>query len=284
MITVSEWITALSHIGVDLKRSGVEWVGPCPVCGGQDRFHIKESAGRAIIGCRGCIDERPPDSKRQAYELIRQITFGDKKPVTRTLTSHHTTNELRREKAMSQFAAQTAAQMIKDARPRRHPYLARKGFPNKQKLVINDLLIIPIYTAGGKLVSAQTIRADGEKHFLKGGKITNNFHLLGPLRAKCVLVEGLATGLSILAALKILRPGNGSVKVCFSAANIAAVARERDVIIADHDLHGTGEKWAQRTNCKWWMPSDLGDANDMHLQKGLTYLIDELRNWKELTK
>ena len=32
-------------------RRGLEWVGPCPLCGGEDRFHVRDSGGRAAVGC-----------------------------------------------------------------------------------------------------------------------------------------------------------------------------------------------------------------------------------------
>jgi hypothetical protein len=38
--------------GIKLKRVGVEYVGPCPLCGGDDRFAI--NADKAVWNCRGC--------------------------------------------------------------------------------------------------------------------------------------------------------------------------------------------------------------------------------------
>ena len=37
--------------GIELKRVGVERVGPCPVCGGDDRFSINIKKG--VWNCRG---------------------------------------------------------------------------------------------------------------------------------------------------------------------------------------------------------------------------------------
>lgn len=42
---------AAARYGARLKRSGRELVGPCPVCGGVDRFSINES--RRVFHCRG---------------------------------------------------------------------------------------------------------------------------------------------------------------------------------------------------------------------------------------
>ena len=40
----------------DLKRSGVEWKGSCPLCGGQDRFYVRKDGS---FYCRQCL----PDGK-----------------------------------------------------------------------------------------------------------------------------------------------------------------------------------------------------------------------------
>jgi hypothetical protein len=49
-----------------LKKSGGEWVGPCPVCGGKDRFGINPSKG--VWNCRFC--GRGGD----AIDLVRHVT------------------------------------------------------------------------------------------------------------------------------------------------------------------------------------------------------------------
>jgi hypothetical protein len=38
-------------LGVTLKRAGVEWIGPCPACGGTDRFAI--NTRKRVFNCRG---------------------------------------------------------------------------------------------------------------------------------------------------------------------------------------------------------------------------------------
>lgn len=43
---------ALAH-GAQLKRHGHEWTGPCPLCGGKDRFSI--NTAKAIFNCRGSV-------------------------------------------------------------------------------------------------------------------------------------------------------------------------------------------------------------------------------------
>ena len=41
---------------LELRLRSGELVGPCPSCGGTDRFHIRRRALDAMFGCRGCID------------------------------------------------------------------------------------------------------------------------------------------------------------------------------------------------------------------------------------
>ena len=49
--------TYLARIPGLVKRGATEWNGPCPLCGGQDRFHVKaDSDGVGVFGCRQCID------------------------------------------------------------------------------------------------------------------------------------------------------------------------------------------------------------------------------------
>ena len=38
-------------LGVTLKKAGVEWIGPCPACGGTDRFAI--NTRKRVFNCRG---------------------------------------------------------------------------------------------------------------------------------------------------------------------------------------------------------------------------------------
>ena len=63
----------------ELVSKGGGWAGPCPACGGEDRFHVKARPdGRALVGCRGCIDGQAPADKAKAWGLIWQELFGDR--------------------------------------------------------------------------------------------------------------------------------------------------------------------------------------------------------------
>lgn len=173
-------------------------------------------------------------------------------------------------------AAMMAQRMIQDSEYGTHPYLAAKGFPDAQGLVLNDELLLPMRGPAGRLQSVQRINETGGKLFLKGGKAGGGRYVIG--RGRVVwYCEGYATGLSVQAALKHLYRDD-RVVVCFSAANIAAVAGREGLVVADHDANGVGELYALKTGLRYWMPPDVGtDANDAMLNHGVKWLAGELR-------
>ena len=50
----ADWSNRADTLGLRV-RSG-ELAGPCPSCGGDDRFHVRRRGADALVGCRGCID------------------------------------------------------------------------------------------------------------------------------------------------------------------------------------------------------------------------------------
>ena len=72
--TVDEWAARL-----DLTRRGGEWCGPCPVCGGTDRFHVsRRRGGDALVGCRGCIDWQPKGVREQQFGQLLRTVFPER--------------------------------------------------------------------------------------------------------------------------------------------------------------------------------------------------------------
>ena len=78
--TVADFQEVLGDHGIELRRNGAEWAGPCPLCGGKDRFHVADSGGYALIGCRGCIDGEPEDNRKQRYGEIMALLFPRASP------------------------------------------------------------------------------------------------------------------------------------------------------------------------------------------------------------
>ncbi len=175
-------------------------------------------------------------------------------------------------------AAEKARNLIARAKLDVHPYLARKGFPDRKMLVLGEALLVPMRPIGGyeRIASLQMIRPDGGKLFLKGGRASGCVYHLGLGSSEQWWVEGLATGLSVLAALRLLSR-RARVTVCFSASNLAKVARH-GIVVADHDAGSqAGEKAARQTALRYWLPPEPGDANDFHQAYGVRALAQEMR-------
>lgn len=176
-------------------------------------------------------------------------------------------------------AAQRAQQLISAAKQTDHPYLHYKGLPKARGLVLDDgALLVPMrHWRTNELQGAQIIRwmpdeMRYDKKMLPGMRAKGAVLRLGaPQAARCWLVEGLATGLSVDAALRLLNLRD-SVVVCFSAGNLMQVAPllggER-LVFADNDESGAGERAAVATGLRFCMSLDRGDANDLHKSQGV---------------
>lgn len=175
-------------------------------------------------------------------------------------------------------AAGTARQWMARAIRGAHPYLARKGFEGLQALVYDGKLLVPMHDLDtGALCSIQSVDSDGNKRFLKGGRTSRTGFAMG-VGPDIFLVEGYATGLSVLAAIELLH-FHAQVVVCFSAQNMLKM--HGDFVVADHDVSGTGQKYAERTGLPWWMPPVVGDANDYHQSAGLQALAKAVSSLEE---
>lgn len=170
-------------------------------------------------------------------------------------------------------AASRAAWILHQCHTERHKYLAAKGFPEEQGNVWrkdgNPILVVPM-RIDGKLHGVQLIDEDGKKKFLSGQKTSHATFVIDN-KGTNVLCEGFATALSVQAAMKSLRR-RYTIHVCFSAGNMAKIARDLDagVIVADNDASGTGERTAQNIGWPYWISKTVGhDANDDHKEMGL---------------
>lgn len=193
----------------------------------------------------------------------------------------------------SEDAALRAARMVDMASVRTHPYLASKGFPDLQGLVDADgNLLIPVRSAGEKnrILAVQSIAPDGSKRFLpRGCSVKHGVARIGYRASlgRVWLVEGWATGFSVHTALKrFCQSGLDEVRVCFSDGGLVRAAANmppirKSFVVADNDKSGAGERAAKKTGLKYWLPPELGDANDFHQRHGIDALADEL--WRFIT-
>lgn len=70
--TLADWRAALAASGwTPARKTGPEWAGPCPVCGGVDRFHV--GTGRRVAVLAGC-------RKGCTFPEIARAVFGEARP------------------------------------------------------------------------------------------------------------------------------------------------------------------------------------------------------------
>jgi len=189
-------------------------------------------------------------------------------------------------------AIKRAAVAIKDASRGTHQYLIEKGFKDAIGLIGSDgELIIPMRDCqSGQLLGLQTIDLIDnvwKKKMLHGMRAKGAVLRLGPPKAvESCLVEGYADGLSVDAALRLLKL-NAAVVICFSAGNLVYVSQlvtGRRYIYADNDVSRTGEKSAIATGLPYCMSDTVGnDPNDDHQQKGIMAVAKKIMEARKKT-
>jgi len=166
-----------------------------------------------------------------------------------------------------QDAARRARTILSNCELDRHAYMDTKGFSDVlvnvwRRVEKPPLMVVPVYY-NDEICGVQLINVDGQKTFLTGQRMDMAYFKIGSGK-NIFLCEGYATGLSakeILSKLKFPY----TIYVCFSAGNLkkmASVYREA-FIFADNDESGTGERVANESGCRYWMPPVVGDdVND----------------------
>lgn len=192
-------------------------------------------------------------------------------------------------------AAERARIMLGTANVAQSGYMARKGFEGAQGLVLPDgALFVPMYAYGTpNLAGAQIIRwlpdeMRWEKKFLPGMRAKGAVFTIGHQAARdTVLVEGLATGMSVDAAANLMHLSM-RVIVTFSDGNLVYVAtllpKDRPAFVfADSDANGAGQRAAVKTGLPWAMSDVCGnDANDDHQQFGLMALAGKVMQMRRM--
>ena len=219
--------------------------------------------------CQNWATQTEPSVWKLDTKKAPQIDFAEIRRVQAKADAE------RRQRA--ERAAQKAEWILSQCELAAHPYFEAKGFAEHQVNVWDDKAVIPIRRAG-QLVGCQLIDADGTKKFLTG-QASGGAEFVMDARGVPVVCEGYATGLSVqrvLASLKV----RATIHVCFSAGNMARIAKElpRGLTIADNDASGTGERVAREIGWPYWMSDVVGeDANDAHQRIGTFKLAMQLR-------
>jgi putative DNA primase/helicase len=238
----------------------------------------------------------------------RQLSEAERKSIQREQRRLKAEAQVERETRQAEVAEDASRMWGKaDGNVEGHPYLVRKQISVPRGLRIYTakdgvrLLAVPMWSFDlngvPKLTSLQLIGADGDKRFLKAGRVEGTFFSIKGDTSIIVICEGVATAFSIWEATGL------SVVAAFNAGNLIEVVKEFArwrphatlLIGADNDAiapddwaeRGGGRPWinqgvkkaeaaAKVVGCRWIMPifeagerRDLTDFNDLHRAEGL---------------
>ncbi|MCX0435268.1 DUF927 domain-containing protein [Aeromonas veronii] len=303
---IGHWPDLLAAVGIDTPRRGKH--GPCPTCGGKDRFRLDDKGGRGTWICNQCgagdgltlVGLATGKTIKEAADLIAPLVGlsagGLNTDERERIHQQQQTRagqerqqvELRRHKA-----ARRAAAIMQDSEQAHAPYLARKNLGvclcAVNRILIRDAgenfppasLIVPLYNEANELVNVQLIREDGTKRYLAGGQKAEAYHRIDG-GDRIAVVEGYATGLSVHLA-------TGATVYCAMDAgnlvNVAKIARCQHptaeiIVCGDHDLDEAGQRneitqrqtegAAIAVEAVVALPPIPGDWNDYHQAHGLT--------------
>ena len=211
--------------------------------GAVDGWYILHLSGKIPVGVCGCWKEPTFESKWMA-DIGRNMSFSERLEHDKLIAEIRAKREANR-LASQQVAAEKAEDEVStyaDASAD-HPYLVRKRIePHGIKIDRAGRLVVPVIDQEGEILSYQTIDADGNKRFLKGGKIEGGFYELRGNRKVIFIGEGFATCASIHQATGF------TTLVAFDCGNLAKVAKSakemflgsRIVICADNDQFSEG--------------------------------------------
>lgn len=297
------WPAVLAELGIDTPSRRKH--GPCPHCGGEDRFRLDDKEGRGTWICNQCgagdgldlvckVMSKTPKEAAALVAPVVGLSGEGLEPVERERI--HQQQRARAEQAAKnaerdrQKATSRAAAIVRDCKQGVSAYLSHKGIEGAHGLINSTLiregghaftvgsLVVPLTNEIGELVNVQLIHADGTKRYLTGGQKAGAFHRIdgGELVA---VVEGYATGLSVQLAT------GAAVYCAMDCGNLLAVAqiaRRRHpsteiVICGDNDTATQGnpgktkaEQAAATVAGLVAVPEISGDWNDYHQAHGLT--------------
>ena len=233
---------------LDLKQlSKGEYHGPCPACGGTDRFWISAHQGEVKVHCRQCGDFAAIQKA-----LIEQGLW----PATEPSRADNVLEFREREVRAEDFDGET--------------YDVRKRIELHGAKLEGTTVVVPITNVNGGLVGHQRISPDGQKRFTSGMDKEAAFGVCGRIdQNKAYIAEGYATASSVYMATGVscvfaLDAGN-LPKVC---AEFARVFPDVELIVAaDNDEPGI--KAAKATGLKFAAPKQAGaDWNDILVSHG----------------
>jgi hypothetical protein len=271
-------LAVAERLGARLKKVGGEWVGPCPRCGGRDRFAINPR--KRLFNCRGCgvggdvidllrfvtgstfaqaaelIGDRPPSptlAKRHDYDpaaSIRRIVAG-LMPILGSPGELYLSQTRRiGTSVIADLLARTDAIGWNPS-----VYFNEPGHPlHSQKLGCLVGIMTDAATAQPTRAISRTYIGPNGKKVCKAKTLGEGGGVIRLSRDEdtlegLFLAEGLETALA--AAALGLKPiwATGSAGTMGQFPVLAGI--ECLTLFADHDENGAGERAARVTEARW---------------------------------
>ncbi|WP_374255073.1 primase-helicase zinc-binding domain-containing protein [Acinetobacter brisouii] len=195
--------------------------GPCPICGGTDRFRCDDKQGKGTFICNQCgagdgfeliVKARGIDRADVLKEIgavlglssETKVTEADRKKWREKAEQQRLQAEIDERKAQEAAAKRAERTWKAKSVDRDCPYLQRKQVQNYGcKINGKGNLLVPLFDISGKIWNVQEIHADGHKPYLPGGRVNDCFYIIGDMTTENQIVciaEGYATGASIYEA------------------------------------------------------------------------------------
>lgn len=284
------WRSTLEGYGCQLPSGRHH--GPCPVCGGKDRFRFDDKDGRGTWFCSQCDPQSGGGLLllsrylgKPTIETAKELLGQDMPRTVAPVRKHAVSDEQMREE-LRKRAAKGAKMLMEKSHAASHAYMDGKGLSGEwsvsseimmgsdnERIEPGALLLVPVFK-NGELVNVQKITAEGKKRPIYGGDMAGVCHVIdGPGKIVAV-VEGFATGVTVN------RMTNAKTYVAFNTSNLHSITEQARaenqestlVIFADNDEHGAGLKYAEdaaiASNAKIALPPELGDWDDYRQKYG----------------
>lgn len=288
----------LPHFGVD-KHLLTGKHGPCPICGGKDRFRFDNKNGRGTFYCNHCgagdgfnfVEKYKKVSNREAFHMVAQYLRSNGLAIQgqKTLAKKEILSPVPTQ-AQEMAENQVMNILAQCSRWYTHPYLKAKKLnlpvlintksyqvQGSKQIIRENALIIPLHDLKtGDLVSLQFINTDGSRGYIAKSTIANAVHVVTgrhPLLSWIGITEGYADALTIalLTDAEVIMACDAGGLTSKAERIQALYPDKRLVFFADKDESETGQKAAkaaqQLTGGCIVTPPDVGDDWNDYFKK-----------------
>lgn len=167
------WPVIFQQLGISVPDGGRH--GPCPECGGKDRFRMDDLEGRGTWICSQC-------GRGDGLDLVKLVKDKGVKAAAQAVAEVLDLREVQsvpvkpaREKAPKRDMAPVVDALVKAGRSGENAYLAGKGFAGYPACLTGSAqrisgtafpagsLLLPLTTVDGTVTGAQLIAPTGRK-------------------------------------------------------------------------------------------------------------------------